>query len=379
MSNSVIPAWHREELIVSVCACSEQPEFQPLNISPWLAMSLLQKAIRRGRAALARRAAATLLRDSPDRLWRRCGGIAFEDIGVADLNVVRLVTAALAGKMFRAKAGGEWPVASFIVSTMAHASKCRAADDLLLTADLHPDLEAARRELWSLPTAELLRLAAGSGPLSERAVALWYAVGTNRRTSRNLIPRRGEPQLAFDQLESVGFPNSVVAIAREGFRKLGEALCPFVALLHPLIQSKTAVIEDDQLPPETLIGDVPSWAFDMYSREGRAALKAFLQGSSETARWFRAHIPVQGRVGFLGTVVFRVEGGLVRSRLRWPTADKLRKLVDLECHGPHCRDAFEILELMRRDLSILNEARADVCRLRYSSSMEGAAPADDCS
>jgi hypothetical protein len=361
MSNSDIPARHREKLIVSVCARSEQPEFQPLNISPWLAMSLLQKAIRRGHDALACRAAATLLRDSPDRLWRRCGGIAFEEIGVADLNVVSLVTAALAGKMFRAKAGGEWPVASFLVSRMAHAPKCRAADDLLLAVDLHPDFETTRPEFWPLPTAQLLRLAAGKGSLTERAIALWYAVGTNRRASRNLIPRRGEPQLAFDELEKAGFSNSVVAIAREGFRKVGEALCPFVALLYPLIQPETATVEDDRLPPEMFIDDVPSWAFDIYSREGRAGLTVFLQGTSETARWVRANVPAPRRVSFLGTVVFRVEGGLVRSRLHWPIADKLRRLVDLECHGRCCRDASEILDLARRDLALLNQVRAHVC------------------
>jgi hypothetical protein len=107
VSDLDILARHREQLIVSVCAHSEQPEFQPLDVSPWLAMSLLQEAIRRGHDGLALRATATLLRDSPDRLWRRCGGIAFEDIGVADLDVVSLVTAALAGKLFRVRAGGE--------------------------------------------------------------------------------------------------------------------------------------------------------------------------------------------------------------------------------------------------------------------------------
>jgi replication-associated recombination protein RarA len=34
------------------------------------------------------RAAATLHNGSPERLWRRLGCIAFEDIGVADLNTV---------------------------------------------------------------------------------------------------------------------------------------------------------------------------------------------------------------------------------------------------------------------------------------------------
>ena len=38
----------------------ETPTYDPLNVSPWIAMSLLQKAIRRGQEHLALRAAATL-------------------------------------------------------------------------------------------------------------------------------------------------------------------------------------------------------------------------------------------------------------------------------------------------------------------------------
>jgi replication-associated recombination protein RarA len=142
-------------LFAQLCECAqcgseqhEPAEYQPFDISPWLAMSLMQKAIRRGQVAIALRAAATLLRDSPDRLWRLCGVTAFEDIGVADLEAVAEVTVALAGKAYRARVGGEWPVASAIVSRMARATKCRAADDLLTAAEGHPDLESARRQLW---------------------------------------------------------------------------------------------------------------------------------------------------------------------------------------------------------------------------------------
>jgi hypothetical protein len=87
----------------------------PLTISCWVAMSVMQKAIRRGRKHLALRAAATLLHRSPERLWRRLGCIAFEDIGVGDLDTVALVTAAMAGKRFRSELGGEWTVGSFLV------------------------------------------------------------------------------------------------------------------------------------------------------------------------------------------------------------------------------------------------------------------------
>src|ERR1700693_6394726 len=92
----------REELAEAVGSGSISLP-SPIACSPWVAMSLMQKAIRRGREDLALRAAATLLRDSPERLWRRAGIIAFEDMGVADLATVAQVVAALGGKAFRAK------------------------------------------------------------------------------------------------------------------------------------------------------------------------------------------------------------------------------------------------------------------------------------
>src|SRR5437764_9080915 len=86
-------------------ASRETPSFQPVATSPWIAMSTMQKAIRRGRERLAVAAAATLLRESPERFWRRAGVIVFEDIGIADLECVSMVTACLAGKKFREKLG----------------------------------------------------------------------------------------------------------------------------------------------------------------------------------------------------------------------------------------------------------------------------------
>ena len=194
MNGPDILASLRDELAhaVEVHITPEQP--QPLPISPWVAMSLLQKSLRRGRTDLALQAAATLLHASPDRLWRRLGAVAFEDIGVADLSAVYLATAALAGKRVRAGMGGEWAVASFLVQRIAMAPKCRAADDLLLAAESHPAYEQARRELPSYSTPELIRIATGPRPLPERALALWYAVGTDRRPYPKLQARRDNPQ-----------------------------------------------------------------------------------------------------------------------------------------------------------------------------------------
>jgi hypothetical protein len=335
----------------------QPPPCHPLSISPWVAMSLLQKAIRRGRKDLALRAAATLLHGSPERLWRRLGCIAFEDVGIGDIDTIAIVTAALAGKRYREELGGEWRVASFVASKLTDPPKCRASDDLLLAAENHPDLEDARLAFAFRAVDALIRIATGADPLPIRALAAWYAVGTDRRRSRGLSTRQGEPDAVFNALRKTQTPASVVQIAWEGFRKTSEVLCLFLTLLWPLWECQTARIESDKLPAEAMVGDVPGWAYDVYSREGRAALANFIEGNTETARWVRDHIPPRQRVAFLGNIVFRVEGGLVRKRLRWKIGDKLRHLVDTECNGPHCRNATEILQLMKADLTVLNDVR----------------------
>ncbi|TKT71418.1 hypothetical protein YH63_008330 [Afipia massiliensis] len=332
---------------------------EPLAVSPWVAMSLLQKAIRRSETALALQAAVTLLQLSPERLWRRIGCVAFEDVGVAELEWLSVTTAALSGKRYRTSIGSEWQIASYLVSRMSQGSQCRSADDLLLTAELHPRYRRARSELAGKSTADLLRIVSGSADLPVRAIAAWYAIGTDRRPSPYLFERKGDPGALFDWMCEAGLPHTVVEISREGFRRVGEVLCPFVALLSSTHLPAQLPTEADTFPPEVLIGDgIPSWAFDMYTREGRAAYQAFLRGNSQSAKWVRTFVPKPERVQFLGTAIFRVEGGLVKNRLRWDTGDWLKRSVDIECHGPRCSDATELLALVRADIPSINEARA---------------------
>jgi replication-associated recombination protein RarA len=102
----------RHDLQGAVARQGKPPSARPMDASPWLAMSAMQKAIRRGREDLALNAAATLLRDAPDKLWRRLGCIAYEDVGLAALDAVGIATVSLGGKQARAALGGEWAVAS---------------------------------------------------------------------------------------------------------------------------------------------------------------------------------------------------------------------------------------------------------------------------
>lgn len=74
----------------------------------------------------------------------------------------------------------------------------------------------------------------------------------------------------------------------------------------------------------------------------------------------RRNVSPARRVSFLKLIVFRVEGGLVIHRMRWPLADELRRQADFASLSPDCPDTSDILDLMRDNIPLLNEARVAV-------------------
>ena len=64
--------------------------------------------------------------------------------------------------------------------------------------------------------------------------------------------------------------------------------------------------------------------------------------------------------GILRAITFRVEGGLLKDRMRWPLGDELQRQYEVECAGLECNDASEIIALVRGDIPTLNEVRAEM-------------------
>lgn len=332
----------------------------PLPINPWLAMSLLQKAIRRGHNDWAQAATATLLETSPDRFWRRINVIAFEDIGVADRNVIGLTVAALHGKRWRRQNGGDAQIAAYLVDVMCEAEKCRAADDLATACEWHPHGESDRLCLTFKPIPELLDHIDGSGSLITKALALWFAIGTNRHGSENLRERRGEPYPVFDALCERGFDNEAVEIAREGYKKGAGIL----AALHvPLVQAareQPTEVRADNIPSDELTNEIPCWVLDMHTREGKGALARYRKRHTEFNKWLDDKIDPRRRQHTLYRMLFSVESGLVDRRFSWEKADRLSAMVETEICGIHPDEMREGLRFLRNELPILNEERRHV-------------------
>ncbi len=361
MNSETILTHYRRQLASGVLPQRTNPlTFKPVNATPWLAMSTLQKAIRRGRSDLALGAAATLHKTAANRLWRRLSVTAYEDVGVADFDTVALVTSALKGKRFRERIGGEWSVASWLVTRMCQSAKCRAADDLAYVCERHPGLAQERLMLTFEATPALIEHIVSSCNLEKRALALWNAVGVNSFNASRLRERKGEPQATLDALCDYGLPDTLIEVCREGYRKSGEIMSPLLILLHCEFDADIATVKPDKLPPEELIGETPSWAFDMHTREGRSALTRLQHSQCEIARWLRETVPPKKRTGLFGHMVFRVEGGCVDRRLRWAIGDELRRKATFEIYGLKSDVMVEGLDLLRKDIPHLNEERRHV-------------------
>lgn len=345
--------------LISLASDHKAASIEPLHVSAWVAMSALQKAIRRADVVLAVRAAATLLQSDPARLWRRLAGIVFEDIGLGSVETIQLVMTATSGKKVREAVGGEWHVASLVISRMCAAPKCRASDDLFIALSHNPELAELRADLAAANLFEHLRRVESRGALLGAAIAALHASGA--RWTGQVAGEKADAKALFGAMASSGIDHAALALAELGWRRTREALPILLPLLTLAMPTGELSAVDDEFPP-VVIGHsgIPTYCLDAFSWEGKAALSRFLKRDTETGRWLGKNVSASRRLSVLAGGLFRVEGGLVRQRVEWPCASTLRWLADSGYHRQKVTDPAAFLAMVRADLPALDEVRHDV-------------------
>ena len=330
------------------------PRPAPFKTTPWIAVSVLQKAIRRAEEGLALRAASTLFELDPKRFWRRLGIIAFEDVGIGGVGHLQIVLPALGGKRVRAMAGGEWAVAARLVLLLARSNKCRAVDDLWMVAGHLPAYAKLRLKLASGSAEDVTEIFKTASSLEIKAVALY---SLHEAIWEGLGHSKGKDiALAFDLLEQDGCPRDVLELCRLGYKRTREPL----ALIYPLILMcpplKVEVL-DDQFPAQEFKDGIPLWAVDKHTRQGKAAYAKFLETDTLTSLWIKENVPARSRLEVLGRLVFAAESGQMRHRLNWPFAEHLRYQWQRHCLSFQCPDGAEPLATLPGEIPLLNELR----------------------
>ncbi len=233
---------------------------EPLPTDKYVAVSALQKAIRRGDVRTAHRATATVHLLDRRSFWRRTLVTAFEDIGIGDLVAVTQTTAAAERANWRAH-HGDIRVGLLVVGKLARAAKCRATDLLYGAARSLPSMSDHAAELAEADTQILLDLVSNAEkPLVLRTLASMYAAGTSEERNTN-IRRRVGCSAIWHRYQEMGLPQSLLDASQVAHRKLNLSL-PVILPLVQSVQSGTAVVEDIELPEAVNVNGIPLYALD---------------------------------------------------------------------------------------------------------------------
>jgi hypothetical protein len=330
----------------------------PLLCDRWLALSAMQKAIRRGDSLTAQRALRTLYQHDPSSTWRRLLVIACEDVGIGSLDAVVLT----ARRSANAKARCDEAAALATAQMLAEAPKDRSAD-LLFAAALHdPTLEIARLRCRSASIARRLDFVADPTlSLPERALAVWHSSGVESRGERRVGP--GDLDALMRTYAGLGVPEQLIEAVAVAVKKARE---PFVLLL-PLLWLAAAGSEaefvDPPFAPLRLVNGVPICALDRHTRLGCQAIKRFAQENAEIARFLTERGCRSGGEGALRMAVFYADGALVRPSFRWRhSAELVTAGVAADFQGVHVGPGVgaELVELVAAQIADLDSIRSQL-------------------
>jgi MgsA AAA+ ATPase C terminal len=264
---------------------------RPLSIDPWVASSLLQKAIRRGDVDTAERAAFTLTRHRGQAIWRRLIAIAFEDVGVGSVDALIQTTTTCTSAAWRLTAGGDELALRIVVRRLAEAPKDRSPDHLICAAHDHPTLEEDRRDVGAMSLAQRIKcLGETTSSLPKRAIAAWYASGVEWGKERRI--GRGDLGALMGTFRDLGVPSDLVSATHIAAMRTRDP----IVVMTPLIwlASKKAGgrdVVDCPVPPATMIGEVPAYALDKHTALGKAAIQRFARECPAVREALAAHVP----------------------------------------------------------------------------------------
>jgi|GEM_PF-5126371 len=286
-------------------------------VDKWVLSSALQKSIRRGLAAQSQALSIRLHEIDPTYLRKRLPIITLEDIGLADAEVCQ--------KVLEVCGSARWwrePTETIesLTTLMATAVKSRGACDAFCLTEVHPDRATVFAKLLPESPDKLIEVACDSGlPTLERLCALRVLggiKGDNYRTVSRYNPG------ALDAIaDSLGLPPTVRVLMAGQLKTLG--LAAMLPVVYELGQGHTTR-QGREFPGamETVAG-IPLCALDQYTRVGKAALKAFYEGSQALKDFVHAHVRNARPQALINLAMFQAESSLLDRYLSSPGLDAL--------------------------------------------------------
>ena len=357
MANALFNAKTRLHNAVSQCG---DLNLEPIVADAWVISGLLQKSIRRGETEIAQRAALTFLKLKGSAIWRRLMVIAFEDVGVGNIDAVTTVVATGTDVALRKRCGSDQRVAVHLAGVLAASPKDRSADHLAGAKD-HPALAKFARAMARVPlAARLLNVGNKQLPLPERAVAARFAAGLDGENFGNKVDR----DALLSRYRDLGVPQELVDAAAIAAARTREPITVMVPLIWLAADAGREVqVRECPIPPLVEVGDVPLYALDEHTRLGRQAIWWFACENDAVRGCLERFVPAGQRRRAANVAAFYVDAAPVGRRLVWDQSQRLEAFGlarDLLVAGVPAEGIGPLLEAMRDNLGHLNALRAQV-------------------
>jgi hypothetical protein len=347
----------------------------PLQIDPWVASSLLQKAIRRGDVELAERAAITLHLHRGSGIWRRFLIIAFEDVGIGSVAALINTVVAATNRAWRTNNGGDEATACLIARSLVLAPKDRSPDHLIGSAWSHPALEETRVTMADRSLVQRLELVADiSLPLPMRAMAAWHSSGIEWGRERRV--GTGNLTALMSAFQQLGVPTDFLEATRRAAIKTREPIVIMAPLLW-LAAGRTPApsVVKCSVPTSPTIDGVPMYAFDKHTALGKAAIHQLARENEAVRGVLSAYVRHDQAREAACMAAFYADAAPVSLRLDWKGSAELEALGienDMLRAGVPLEGIEPILTVVRDNLDHLNAIRAKRFSASRRSSKMGA-------
>lgn len=328
----------------------------------WLAVSNLQKAVRRGLYNEAMRSALILQHIDEDYMWRRLKIIALEDIGVADLNATGQVLWGAGKRQWQDQHGTGLRFLSYFISILCKAKKCRSLDDAIYVALFHTLYQSQRQQYAELTEREIFdKFSDPSLDIAERVILAWYLCGTKSYRASTLEHRNGNPRLLVDLAHFLGLPPFVADTLQ--MAKSNEFYVSLIPCWIQLEQSAKTKIVTEVEPPCLIFGSWLPASLDKHTRQGKIAFRSFIDNCPELHQSLRNYYPNADHVSLVGYLVFGIEGRMLDRRLDFDGATCLLELAIeawVQSIGSSSVYVAELLKIVERNVAILHEQRRNI-------------------
>lgn len=328
----------------------------PFQFDPWLASSLLQKAIRRGETELAEQAATSLLRLRGSAMWRRFIVIAVEDVGIAAPDAVSEVVAICSDREYRGLRGDE-EAARYLARRLAAVPKDRSADLLMSAFRHHPALEQTRKAVEALaPNERRTWPADPSRSLYERSAAAWPANG--------LRYVGDELSLLLTGFADLGVSQGLIESVARAESRTREPFCLLLPLLWLTAMPETSVeAAADFFPPSRTVGGVPLWTLDFHTRAGRTAIQRFTRENAAVRQALRESVSHNRHTEAAYLAAFYTDAACCTLSMDWSLRAEIEQFgmeADFAHAGVSPEHVCSLLAVFNGNVDHLNDVRENV-------------------